>query len=85
MICQNCGEEFLPGSNRQKFCRECSNAIRREQQLRWLEVHRREKVTKCQKCGKNLYYKTNAPKFCVDCAREVHRQQSRACRLRKGA
>lgn len=39
-ICEKCGESFEKNSNKQKYCKNCSKVLRREQKRSWIKKSR---------------------------------------------
>ena len=45
-ICEKCGKEYQPTSNRQKWCIECGNKIKKEKKKEYMKKYHKENYKK---------------------------------------
>jgi len=76
-VCEHCGKEYTPTSNRQEYCsKACREQERQDQRLAEKEFERGEhfyRQRKCEICGKAYWPTHSQQKFCSDkCKKKNH-------------
>jgi len=80
-ICIVCGIEFIPVGPKQKYCKICSLAMRKERQIKYnlnrdCKTHLNELRT-CQQCGKEFIPKSGPQKYCSKECRTISKYNRR--------